>query len=325
MRHIVISAVVAMASTAAAAQDEASDADDPFAGVPLIREAGTLSLYLEDVRALSVAEIASAAALDEALETVAANRFEDLAPGATAFSALLAAQSPEFIDGVREVADYYGRRSLLTGLRNDPAYAGYFPGAEQARAVINMRLDESAERVTDVATRLHQNSYALQNQDWARSRLRNADERLAALDALALTPRIAPTTLLENIAAPGVYNRRSRARETEALAAAFNEAFGLSVAPMVVTLPASVPAQGGDRVTMADRAMTLAAFEALNQSSPENARSLLLDPDAQSCLELARLQFNNCVSVAAYRYEDAACIAQYGLNEVAACLSAAAR
>jgi hypothetical protein len=51
--------------------------------------------------------------------------------------------------------------------------------------------------------------------------------------------------------------------------------------------------------------------------------ALLNEPNVQRCINWARLDLNQCVAAGHFKYEDAYCIAEHALMDVARCLTAA--
>src|SRR5262245_1948797 len=101
MRSFAILAVAAsaLATTAVAQQagDPVQDAIAPYAA------------YQIDITELRTRRLETADALEGAIDQAVSHNRNALARGWIAYGAQVAAQSPEFIAGVRAAAEYYGR------------------------------------------------------------------------------------------------------------------------------------------------------------------------------------------------------------------------
>lgn len=321
MRHLLAAAASLLAANAAWA--DAPNAD-PDARV-LVLEAARLAIFLEDVSDLSESRFSSSGDIEAALMAMESHRPDQLGRGWLSYGALLAAQSPEFVDGVREVADYYGRSDVALALTNDPSYAATFPGATGARAAVSARISDNSTRLRGVASHLQQQSYTLQRESWANARIGDSGGRIARWDA-ELAPRGAAPTILSSIGAPGVIDSRSVLERSSALDA-FHTVFqiGPSLAATPTEAAGLTMGLGSAAPDFVDRAMTLAALEALDAApatTEESSSSMLLrEPNTQNCLEMARLNFHQCLAAAYRVYEDPFCIAQHALSEVAGCFT----
>jgi len=173
------------------------------ADAPLVREAGGYAVFQDDVGALEADPFTSVSDIDRALETISSHNPTELTRSWLAYSALVAAQEPSFVDGVREAADYYGRDAMLAGLRNDPSYAGQLVGAEDARQAVLSSVTNDVHRIREIAEMVKSQAYSLQSNDWAKVRSRDNSARIARLEAIALQPRSASADTLLRLGGPG--------------------------------------------------------------------------------------------------------------------------
>jgi hypothetical protein len=320
-------AALAVASSASAAQRNRVPEPDVAARVaaPLVREASGYALYQEDVSQLEAAPFGSLDDIDGALEMVSSHNPDALARAWIAYAALVAAQSPEFVDGVRQAADYYGRDAVVAGLRNDPSYAGQVNGAETARQSVLSTVANDATRLRDISSTVKEQAYSLQNTNWASARSGDNDARIAWLDRVSLQPRGASDAVLTSLAAPGAVGS-DRAEASAEVRANFWRAFRLGPGTAHASGPSSLAlvAANPRYQSVLDQVVTLAAFEALDAANAGDAAAvapLLNEPATRTCMTMARLHFQQCVAASHYRYEDPFCIAEHGVRDVSDCFS----
>ena len=291
---------------------------------PLVRAASGYAMYQFDVGALEETPFASGSDIDHALEAMSTYDPDALTASWMAYASLVAAQSPEFVDGVREVADYYGRDAVLSGMRNDFSYASQIRGADGARASVLSTVAVETDRIHSVSELLRDRAYSIVDAGWAKEVTRDSQARMTHLDEFALTPREPSAELLVSLASAGpvgsdrMNDRTAEARED------FWGAFRLGPGTAHAATPAPA-VRGNPRYRpVVDQIITLAAFEALDAAKAEDAVSLapiMQQPDTQTCMTMARLHFQQCVAAAHFRYEDPFCIAEHSVKDVGDCFS----
>lgn len=284
--------------------------------------------YQNDVGNLRAGNLASANELETALDTVAHHNRDSLTRGWIAYGAQTAAQSPAFVQGVRDAAAYYGRDAVIWAVTVDPSYArGLRGGNEATRMLLESAAADSA-RIVNVADRYQEMAYTLQRQRWANAVAPAQAARVTRIRSLG-----APTQPVASI--PAEWSPRLN---VSTLSVTQNDptAFGgrrfwdavrggpevTPVAQTTVTYRANAT-----RAEALDRMAAVAALEALNAVSDHQSAvgSLLSDPRSHDCLEMAQLQLYQCMSAARFRYENAFCLGQHGLRDVGMCIGAVAQ
>ena len=108
----------------------------------------------------------------------------------------------------------------------------------------------------------------------------------------------------------------------------FWDAFRAAPVPAVqqIAAPAYVIRANTDRLGVANRMTTLAALYVIGatQDPAAQADRLLTEDSTRNCLELAQVQFYQCLSAAHFRYENAFCLGEHGLKDMGACIRDAA-
>ncbi|MGE3142564.1 MAG: hypothetical protein AB7L65_04540, partial [Hyphomonadaceae bacterium] len=79
------------------------------ASSPILQAVQAYAAYQNDVGAMRTASVGSADELERAIDTGARHNKDSVSRGWIAYGSMVAAQSPAFIEGVRETAAYYGR------------------------------------------------------------------------------------------------------------------------------------------------------------------------------------------------------------------------
>ncbi len=286
--------------------------------------------YQNDVSELRAGRVGNANELETALDRVARHNRDALTRGWVAYGASTAAQSPAFVQGVRDAAAYYGRDAVIWAVSVDPSYArGLRGGNEATRMLLDSAKADSA-RIIAVADRYQEMAYTIQRQRWANSvapqqaarvqRVRSLGRAGAPIAALpsGVSPRLSVTPLsLSPSSDPTAYGGR---RFWDALRGG-NEV--VEVASNPVTFQWRVNATRGEAL---DRMSAVAALQALDavDANRSAVSRLISDPRSRDCLEMAQLQLYQCMSAARFRYENAFCLGQHGLRDVGSCIGAVA-
>ena len=165
------------------------------ASEPLADAAAAYAAYQADIGWLANARIDAPAALHEALDRAARNEGRALSQGWIASAALIAAQSPAFVRGVRARVRAAGRAAVLRRLNADVTYARLRPaGSAEATQIVLQSAAADGARASAAADRFLSLGDTLRTAPWAASVQTNGDLREARLHALAPAPlaRIAP-------------------------------------------------------------------------------------------------------------------------------------
>jgi hypothetical protein len=285
--------------------------------------------YQTDVTDLRAASINGNDALETALDRVGRHNKDELTRGFIAYGSQVAAQSPAFVQGVRDAAAFYGRDAVIWAVSVDPGYARGLRGGQEATRMLLDTVESDAARVVSVADRYQEMAYSLQRQRWASAvapgqaaRLQRV-RRLAAPGAAApaLPDGVAPHLTAATLSiTPGADPAALGGRQ-------FWDAVHGGARTDVVAVSASAPTAWRVNVTRGmalDRMAAVAALQALDATTANQSAvsALLADPRSRDCFEMAQLQLYQCMSAAHFRYENAFCLGQHGLRDVGICMSA---
>jgi hypothetical protein len=316
---------VANAQTAAPAEAGAASAGDLQTAVT------AYAAYQSDVSELRTNTLRDANSLETALDRVARHNRDALTRGWIAYGANTAAQSPAFMQGVRDAAAYYGRDAVIWAVTVDPSYARGLRGGQEATSMLLASANADSARIISVADRYQEMAYSLQRQRWANAVAPGKDARLQRVRALGrngapadavpatVATRLVVTPLsLQPSSDPSVYGGR---RFWDAVR-------GGDQVVEVASTPASaqwrVNASRGEAL---DRMAAVAALQALDaiDSNQSAISRLIADPRSRDCIEMAQLQLYQCMSAARFRYENAFCLGQHGLRDIGLCIGAVAQ
>lgn len=305
-------AQLAEAKTAALAAAAAPGVMDD----PLIANVADYALFQRDLTVIEERPISEPEDLDAVMDTLASYDGATLNNAFMSYAAFLGAQQTEFVDRVKEVAEYYGVDQLVQGMINEPEYVLSFPGARDAAAAVLDVLREDVQSLVRMGDRFKQESYDLQNRGWSNLIAEDREERLNAIrDAQRL---ITPSEdLLASVAYGAPISSAEPAGSGQLRRTAFWSAVDYRPDPAH-----TAAATAGDDAESLGVMMTLAALRTLNvsQSRPDLVEHLLNLPTAKSCLDFALLHLRQCVAAAHFKYEDAFCIAEHQLLDISRCL-----
>ncbi len=283
----------------------------------VLTSARDYAAYHHTVSDLQEAPIGSAEDLDYAMDQL--TRFygeERLVRAWIAYAAIVAARHPEYIDEVRELADYYGPQAAISGLMNDPAFATSFSSAQAAQGSVVSAIDQDNAEIVSLSERYRAAAYDLQSERWANRVYRDRQERLATLSSIDNSPIELPDDVrlsMDSGFAAGL--PASSMFETH------NTLSGEAAGPeLTLTVGQMTRNPDQDRV---GRILSVAALQSLDGMMDTDAAIdfLLDDPAVERCLAWVRLDLSQCVAAGHFKYEDSFCIAEHALLDVSRCLA----
>src|SRR5262249_14590429 len=109
-----------------------------------------------------------------------------------AYGAMTAAQSPTFMQGVKDAANYYGRDAVIWAITVDPRYARALRGGDDAARLIMNSATADSERIIAVADRYQEMAYGLQRQRGAKAVAPAQPARLQRIRSLGVAGASVP-------------------------------------------------------------------------------------------------------------------------------------
>lgn len=258
------------------------------------------SIYLAYVRMASTVSpsFADAGQVRQSMLQVAAYEPAQLSRGLVAYAAVVALQSPEFVNGVRGMAaDAANRDILLRRIIADPAYAAQLPGAAEAAGLIASQIQAQGLGMYAAGSAVKQTAYDIQRQRWSSQHVTDRESRLEqvrVLGTLPLSPDYTASATLQQAALSGQ---------------------GLGLPPAVATPPYT---------QAVIRGMALAAIAALGQGGESNralTESLLNEPTSADCMSFTRLMILQCLAASRPHYEEIFCLGQHLMMDTAQCVT----
>ena len=245
--------------------------------------------------------------IQAALRRGAAYDPEQISRGLVAYASILALQSPEFVSGVRSLADdQVTRERIVARIVANPAYASTLPGAESAAGLVMSTLADDINALSRAANSIENDAYAIQalydpRRSWGVAEVRDREGRLdAAKSRSAQVMRPSP-------------------EEASRMFAAAHSGGG------------ALPVRGDPRRPPYPPAvvngLALAALAALGYAG-ENARAntdaLQFDRVSQGCLTMSKLNLFQCLAASRPNYEDMFCLGRHIVRDLATCSRGAA-
>jgi hypothetical protein len=273
----------------------------------VVENASEFRLYMARAGAISPV-FKSGPAIEQTLTTAEGYEAQQLSRGAIAYAAVVALQEPGFVASVRTYAvDPTQRRELAQRLISDPNYAQVLPGAPAAAGLIIASLNAQAAKVRGVGELVKQSAYDVQHQAWSKGFITDPEGRLAAAKSVAATPM------------------EPEARDVSELQDAANHGSDSSVASrrLLVSGIAAAPPY----TPVVTRGLAIAALAALGEAGDENdaqIQGLLSESNSGFCLNMSKLNLNQCLAVAKPWYEDVFCLGQHVLIDTGQCIAKAA-
>jgi len=283
--------------------------------------------YQGDVTAIQAAPLKSGKELDTALNTFGAQNPDQLSSGWIAYSAMVAAQDKDFAAAVKDIDAYYGRERVMTGFRNDVAYARTLKGGEAALQDALSANSRDAGRISSAAAFVKDQAYKLQDVAWGKARLPNASGVANGLKATSKTVRPVADAAQKLFAGPDLGIVLSNAHGEKSV---WDKVSILASAPTaalttagVISAPAAPMKVDPKREGTANRIVTLAAFHVLEaeKTNKDDVKTAMKDKQTFDCIDWSQLQLQACVSAAYTRADLSFCLAEHAIGDAGQCFS----
>lgn len=317
-------------ANAPAAESAAAPAAAPASG-PLRAALNAYAAFHSDITELRGARVGAAAELESAIDVASRHNREALTRGWVAYGAYTAAQSPAFVQGVRDAASYYGRDAVIWAITADTSYARGLRGGNEATRLVLDAANADGARIIAVADRYQELAYSLQRQRWANS---VAPQQAARVQRVR-TNNASAATMTATL--PADVGARLSVTPASLSPGADPTAFGgrrfwdsVRGGAQVTEVSAPVSYQWrlnhtrGEAVNRMTAIAALQALDAVETNAPAVER-LMTDPRSKDCIEMANLQLYQCMSAARFRYENAFCMSQHAIRDIGQCISAVAQ
>ncbi len=309
--HLALAGLAAgLAATTVSAESLAQPKDNA-----LERQAASYIQFREDVAALEAMPFNNAEVTREAHRRLAAHDSAALSSGWVAYAALVAADQPGFAEALEKELDKKpnkrkgelgGIDGLMSAVAQDPAYLRKLPGADDAvKAVLAMTVQDGA-RITELGEAYKTQAYALQKTSWGKAKISPSQTRLDEAATYGRS-RGAP-------AAPVLV----RAENNGVLAPALASARGQWAADWGAGADEGKMTEKNAEVVI-DRILNLAARYSTNSLNPKIVEVYAQNTKSERCLSMAKLTLDQCIAATRTPYEEAFCLGEHGLKDVATC------
>lgn len=305
--------IAAAASFAAAGAVSAESLAQPRED-SLERSAAAYVRYREDVAAIEATPFKSAETTREAHRRLSTHDSKALSAGWVAYAALVAADTPEFVEALQDEMEdgkasggLKGKDAFFAKLAQDPSYARKLKGAGAAGDRVLAMTAADVARVTTLGEAFKSQAYAMQKTGWGKAKLSAPSARLDEADA---------------------YGRQRPAVEPPALSATTEK--GVTAPMLASTAGAWAPDWGAkssaglngeaNAQVILDRVLNLAARYAVGGVNQKMVEAYAKNDRAEQCLAMSTLTLRQCIAATRTPYEEAFCLGEHALIDVADCV-----
>lgn len=281
----------------------------------LERQAANYIRFREDVAAIEAIPFTDEEVTREAHRRLAAHDAKELSDGWVAYAALVAADSPAFAEAIQEEIKKKSNRrkgviggvdGLMTNIATDPTFLRNLPGADEAvNAILAMTVQDGA-RITELGEAFKTQAYAMQKTSWGKKRISPSQSRLDEAATYGRSRAKPATPVFERAVNDGV--------------------MAPSLASARAEWAADWGAEGGKgRVSeknaevVIDRILNLAARYSTGSLNPRIVEVYAQNTKSERCLSMAKLTLDQCIAATRTPYEEAFCLGEHGLKDVATC------
>lgn len=269
--------------------------------------------FREDVAYIEATPFDNASTTREAHMRLSAHDSLELSSGWVAYAALVAADTPEFAEALekdlrkRGPNGLKGRDGFLARLAADPSYARKLKGAEAATEKVLQMTAQDAHRFTTLGEAFKTQAYAMQKTAWGKQRIAASSARLSEAEDFARKRAPAATPPLKASMSKGVI-----APVLASADSAWSPAWGAAGS-------AGENSEPNAQVIM-DRVLNLAARYAVGGVNKKVVDVYAKNDRADQCLSMAALTLRQCIAATRTPYEEAFCLGEHALNDVATCV-----
>ncbi len=296
---------------------------------PLARAAALYATYHGEVTDVKTQGFGSARDIDRSLTNLGGHNPDQLTQGWMAYSAMVAAQNPEFRAAVLDIEGYYGRDMLMTGMQNDVRYARTLNGGNSAVTQSLSAVSADSRRLIGAAAFVKEQAYSLQGAGWAKGKVGNSSAKASSLTSSTRSGLPARGAMLTAMQAPEINTVLLQAGQMGAPSVWEN----VSSAANTIRVPSAVSSFGQSRriaygkEPIADRITTLAAYRILNAdpSAAGSMRMAMSERETTGCMNMANLNLQQCVAAAHKHYEVPFCIGEHALSDIGKCIGKVAQ
>lgn len=302
--------VAGLAATAVSADTLAQPKDDS-----LEKAAADYIRFREDVAAIEAMPFNNADVTREAHRRLGAHNPQSIAGGWVAYAALVAADTPEFAAALkkelkkkpnRRKGRLGGQDGLISNIAQDPGFARQLPGADQAIASVLSMTARDGARITALGEAFKTQAYAMQKTKWGKARISSSQDRIKEAAKYSRGRGAASAPAFDHQADGGV------------IAPALASASGAWSADWGKSTSAGAKGEANAEVIM-DRILNLAVRYSTNSLNPKIVSVYARNNKSQRCLEISKLTLDQCIAATRTPYEEAFCLGEHGLNDIASC------
>ncbi len=279
----------------------------------LERAAADYIRFREDVAAIEKSPFDGASVTREAHRRLASHDSKKLSSGWVAYAALVASDVPEFAEALqKEVKSgkrhrgLKGKDAFLSKLSQNPSYPRQLKGADKAiDAILTMTAQDGA-RINALGEAFKSQAYAMQKTKWGKKRIGAGTARLN--DARE-------------------YGRSRPAPSMPELTRSEN---GGVVAPSLASASGNWAADWGESAragaatepnadVIIDRVLNLASRYSVSTLNDKVVEVYAKNDRSERCLSMAKLTLDQCIAATRSPYEEAFCLGEHGLKDIATC------
>jgi len=292
---------------------------------PISENAAVYMTFQSDAEDVAAKPFKNAGDLDAALGTLGGYNADQLTRGWMAYSALVAAQDPEFAATVRDIEAFYGRDPVMKSFAAGNNYARSLAGGDNAVGGAIAVTDTDLPKLYSNAAIIKEQGYSLQGYGWAKSRIRNGGQRAEIVKVLQGKGVPADNLIVSALTSTAPLSGETKAGIINA-AATTEDVAGAVRLPAFLTTGFTGKRQKVKygKEAVANQIASLAAMRVIGAGAVDQARlaKVMTEPAVQSCLKMQNLQLQGCVAGVGQEFELPHCISQHTLTEVADCLGA---
>lgn len=295
-------------------------------GDNISKSAAVYATYQSAVTDAKTSTMNSAGDIDSTLNNLGGHNADSLTKGWIAYSAMVASQNSEYRAAIRDIESYYGRDTLMNGLKLDPRYARTLNGGNSAVAAAASASTADARRLSSAAAQVKEQAYSLQGAGWAKAKIGDSGAKATALDGKQRSGQSAKGNLVNALGASDIDNALRSAGQSGAPSLWESVSSSVSSIRLPSGIRSSMTSRHGARPgneQVADQIATLAAYRVMGSSAANSSDvyTAMNEQGTSSCMKMAQLNLQQCVAASHQQFEVPFCIGEHALADVGKCIT----
>lgn len=271
-----------------------------YAAQPYIR-------FRQDVDYVTSSMPQNAAAMREAHLRLASHDTKAMSGSWIAYAAMVAADTPAFSAEIEKQMKKKGAKTFAAEIEANPGVVRNIPGSDEAVAAIMAFATNDAGKIRAAGDAFIADAYSMQKLAWARRAIAESGVNRVNAAMSYAAKRAWPTDTTRQVV-------RTRAGTLKPNLIGYETWSGNWAGKQMAVNPSAQPG------TIVTKALVLGAHYTMNTATQGHLAAYGTSRKGERCFTSARMNLDQCIAATRTPYEEAFCLGQHALNDMAGCV-----